>query len=160
MAVPCLLRAVLQNDHHGQQKRHVKPHEPEQGSEDPVEEAVGEIAKRPHAVDFLGGHKGARADAVRREGIVEIATALEFLLDQALGAWRLLCERRAEIRAGLEGGEPNADAEEERDVGGGDNHPSGYFKPDAVGGEGGAGQGDEEGEEDQDGVDDYTCGVG
>ncbi len=85
MAVPCLLRTVLQNDHHSQQKRYVQPHEPEQRREDPMEEAIGEVAERPHAIDFLRCHEGARADAVRREGVVEIATALEFLLDQALG---------------------------------------------------------------------------
>lgn len=92
MAVPCLLRAVLKNNHHSQQKRYVKPHEPEQRGEDPIEKAVGEVAEGPHAIDFLRCHEGARADVVWREGVVEIATALELLLDQALGSWRLLLE--------------------------------------------------------------------
>lgn len=93
------------------------------------------------------------------EGVVEIAAALEFLLDEALRLGGLLREGGSEVGACLERREPDADADEQRYVCADDEHPAGHLEPEAGGGEGGAGEGDEEGEEDEGCVDDYACGV-
>lgn len=158
MPIPRLLRPTPQHHHHAQQQRHIQPHQSKQRREHPVQEAVREITKRTHAIDFHCRHERTCAHRVLRERVIQIPTALEFLLDEALGEWRLLGESGAEVGPRLERGEPDADADEEGDVRGGDDQPAGEAEPGAFGGEGGAGEGDEEGEEDEDCVDCDACG--
>ena len=98
VAVSFLLCTVLQDYYHSQQKRHIKSNDTKQSSENQVEEAIGEIAERTHTINLLRRYKGARADTVLREGVIEISTALELLLDQALGLLGLLRECRSQIR--------------------------------------------------------------
>jgi hypothetical protein len=180
MLEPGPLLAILEQASRGHDEECVEADHAEQRREDVVDEDVGETGDGRGATPHQGRGRGAGAGGIGHEGGrggVKVTAAVELFftslvtdgwedlwvrgkwretnldLHQALDAVRLLHEPGEEVVAGLEGQDPEVQAQDEGVDHADDTHPPGGLEP-AAGGGGETRQRDEEGNEDEDGVDD------
>ena len=135
---------------------------PKVRSEDHIQKLIRKVAERSHTSLLLKRHEITRTGAVlleRRRRAVQVATAIEFLLQQRLHLRRLVAPDGGEIGASLEGFEPYREADDEGEDGAENYEPAMDSEDDAVRGEEERWEGDEEGEEDEDGVAYGGCNV-
>jgi len=133
---------------------------PKHSRKDQIQKVIRKRTEPPNTSRKLRRDQRIRADAVgheRRRGAAQVAAALQFLLQQALNCWGLQRPDRGEIRAGLQGVEPEFQSDDERHDGADDDEVAVDLEPGASRGHEERGERGEEGDEDNDGIGDRSC---
>lgn len=158
--VALLLLAVL--EHHGNAKheKDVDADDSKSGGEDLVEVLVGEGGEFADATALLRGNQRVLACAVLDEwrgSGVDVAAAVEPLLQETLDKRRLTSPEHAEVPARLESFDPDGYTKTEGKGCTDDDQPALSTKPAAVGGEEKCGKREQEGHKDEDCIDHTGC---